>query len=180
MLIQDLVNKHTVVEKTASATPMDLVKTAKEAGVEDGDKLVKLANHIGELIGTTAGNRAVSMINQAMAKFANAQADNHSAVGGTNPAGTGQAAAAMSADVQTSQLAVHHAELAVTAAKDATDALGRGDEHTATMQFSTAAKSLETAKALSATATDPLVAAKIQEASAVVAEQAAQASPAGA
>ena len=172
MLIQDLVNKHTAIEKTASAAPADLVKTAKDAGVEDGDKLVKLANHIGELIGTTAGNRAVSMINDAMAKFAAAQEDNHSAVGGTNPAGTGQAAAAMSEDVQTSQLAVHHAELAVTAAKDAADALSRGDEHTATMQFGTAAKSLETAKVLSAKASDPMVAAKIQEASAAVAAHA--------
>jgi hypothetical protein len=176
MLISEIVQKHTM-EKAASA-PADLVKTAKDAGVEDGDKLVKLATHIGELIGTTAGNRATAMINEAFAKMAGeAMVDNHSAVGGTNPAGTGQAAAAISANDQVAQLAVHHAELAVTAAKDAADALSRDDEHTATMQFSTAAKSLETAKLLASQCNDAVASAKVSEAASAVG---AHASAAGA
>lgn len=171
MLIKDIVDQYKPA-KTAAAQSTDLVKTAKEAGVEDGEKLLKLANHIGELIGTTAGNRAVEIIKQAFV----AAEDNHSAVGGMNAQGSGQQAAAESEDDQVAQLALHHAELAQTAATDAADAMGRGDQHTATQQFATAANSLNTAKVLAARCSNTDVHAKVNAAAGVVGSHASAAS----
>ena len=179
-MLMDVVNKY-ANEKTASAANanQDLVKTAKEAGVDDGEKLVKLATHIGELIGTTAGNKAVSMINDALAKIAgDAAVDNHSAVGGLSAGGQGQVAAAQSEDSQNAQIAMHNAEMAMTSAKDAVDALGRGDQLTATQQMSSAASFLANAKALGAKTSDAGAHAKIQEAAAAVAAHANSASAA--
>lgn len=171
MLIKDIVNQYTPAKTAAVNQSADLVKTAKDAGVEDGEKLVKLANHIGELIGTTAGNRAVEIIKAA---FVVAD-DNRSAVGGVSANGSGQQAANEAEDDQIAQLAAHHAELAGNAAKDAVDALGRGDEHTATQQFQTAAKSIETAKVLGAKTQNADAHAKIQAAAAIVAQSASSA-----
>jgi len=169
--------------KTASAVSnnpaSEPVKLASDAGIRDGENLMKVAAYVGDVIGDRVVSRIAESFgyNPEVTKVANLQEVIFDAftkiaeqVGGTTASG-----AIATTDAEAAQVAedaVHHATMAINAANDVTASLGQGDEHTAVQMLDSAKSSIQTAKELASRVNHPAVNAHVQEAASAVAQAA--------
>lgn len=171
----------TSVKKTASETnpAVEPVKLASDAGIRDGENLMKVAAYVGDVI----GDRVVSRIAESfgyspeVTKVASLQdiiLDTFTKI--AEQVGGGTASGALAAtDAEAAQVAedaVHHATMAINAANDVIASLGQGDEHTAVQMLDSAKSSIQTAKEIASRVNHPAVNAHVQEAASAVAQAA--------
>jgi len=190
LTINELVKQasNSVQEKQES-----IVKTAAEQGIEDADRVVKVASYTGSIMGSTAFdafhdcvaasldfNPEDAVVKQAsIADMLDATIENilmekiaeaySSQTGGENLVTTQMAAAD-----QVVEQGKANAVLAAQSAQDALSSVDMGDANTAAQSMATAGQNITLAQQALAVAPDPELEAQVAEASDVVA-QAAQA-----
>lgn len=194
MQLKDILQKYSqekIAKETPSAEPKEVTasveKTAYEQGAEEAQNMVKIANALGDIIGNRAADimearlaqsfgydpevmKTASMtdvIFDAMTKVAEQ-------VGGT--AAQNAVSTAHAEELQISESAAHHANLAAASAADAIQSLAQGDEHSATQLLATAGGAIEVAKNFASRIPgNAAVAQQVNEANSIVAAAANQA-----
>lgn len=189
MLISDVLKQaRQSATKTASAPAAEAaapsMKVAMEAGAADADRLLKVASTLGDAVAEQFINQVKSafgydptaeavktasiqdLMYDTMYKIAEDVAMN---VNSGLPA-SAVASKEQAHQDQVADMTVHYATMAARASNDAINSLQQGDEHTAIMQFTTAADMIGKAKSLAAQCEHQEVHAHVEQAAAVVAQ----------
>ena len=192
MRLSQIVDKYrTEAVKTAGVAQVEdtvenAVKTAHENGAHEAESMMKVAAAMGDVIGNriadvVAGRLAESFgYDPEVMKTASLQDVMTDAMYKVAEQVTGTTANAAIAtqqaeELQITELAAHHANLAAQSASDAVQSLQQGDEHTATQAMSTAANAIEVAKNLASRVQSPEINNHVNEAAKIVAEAASMA-----
>lgn len=164
----------------------DLMKTAHEQGINDAQRVVKVAQYTGDIMGTTAFNAfhdcvaaslgfnpegdavktasIADMLDAAVAFSLEKVAESYSPqTGGANLVSTQQAGAD-----QLREQGKANALLAVQAANDAIASVDMGDANTAAQSIATAGQNITLAQQAAQAVADPELQAQVAEASQVV------------
>lgn len=165
-----------------------MMKTAHAQGIEDAERVIKVASYTGDIVGQEAFNTfhdylagslglnpEVAMVKQASIKdmidYAMADAfvkiaESYSPqTGGTNLTSTVEAGGN-----QVAATGKAHAILAVQAANDAAASVATGDPNTAAQSMQTAAENIALAQQANSAVNDPELQAQVAQASAVVSQ----------
>lgn len=183
--------KDLVAQASANMTENEAIKTASEQGLEDSNRIVKVANYTGDIMGQSAFNAFHDYVAQSLgfnpegvAKTASIAdmldaaielslekvAENYSPqTGGANLETTQMAGAD-----QLREQGKANALLAVQSANDALASVDMGDANTAAQSIATAGENIALAQQAAQVVADPELQAQVAEASQVV-TQAAQA-----
>lgn len=189
--IADLVKEAKAKVAGGIASSEELMKTAHAQGIEDSERLTKIAAYTGDILGNQAydifhGRFAASlgfdledevvkeasiqdMLTVCMADCLEKIAENYSPqTGGANLVSTQQAAAD-----QVREAGKGHATIAVQAAQDALASVAQGDPNTAIQSMNTAAQNITLAQQATSVVDDPELSSQVAEASQIVAQAAA-------
>lgn len=189
MLISEILkNVRQSATKTASAVTEPAadtsMKVAMEAGAADADRLLKVASSLGDAV----AEQFISQVKSAFGYDPTAEAVKTATIQDlmydtmykiaedvAMNVNNGLPASAVASKEQAHQdqiadLTVHYATMAARAANDAVNSLQQGDEHTAIMQFTSAADMIGKAKSLAVQCEHPEVHDHVEQAAAVVAQ----------
>lgn len=176
--------------KSAQASAMQnddtLMKTAHAQGIEDAERVIKVASYTGDIVGQEAFNTfhdyfagslglnpEVDMVKQASIKdmIDYAIADSFVKIAETYSPQTGctnLTSTVQSGGQQLAEAGKAHATLAVQAANDAAASVATGDPNTAAMSMQTAAENIALAQQANAAVADPELQSQVAQASAIV------------
>ncbi|MDD2231243.1 MAG: hypothetical protein PHY48_17810 [Candidatus Cloacimonetes bacterium] len=190
MRLEQIIQKHHAeatltagVSKVASAVASN-TKTASENGAQEADNMMKVASVLGDVIGNRIADVVEARLAQSFgydaevmktASLQDVMLDSMYKVAEqvTGQTAVGLSSTAQAEELQISESAAHHANLAAQAASDAVQALATDDQHTATQMMATAAGSIQTAQQFaSRIPNNAAVANHVGEASAIVSEAA--------
>lgn len=188
MTIQDLLK--TAAENVTAGSADALLKTAHEQGINDAERVVKIASYTGDIMGNSAfetfhGCIAASLgfdpevyavktasiadlIDAAMITSLTKIAENYSPQTGGANLETTQAAAAD----QLREAGKAHAMLAAQSANDAVASVDNGDPNTALQSMQTAGENILLARQAAEVVEDPELEAQVAQASDIVTQAA--------